>query len=86
MKTLILIAIAGSLMTSGASAGQDNPTKSHQVRVGHGKVLNPADLVGLNPQPEPPRVSKLRLPPQGLVGLNPQPEPPSVGIVLRIRR
>lgn len=32
--------------------------------------LNPADLLGLNPQPEPPK-------PVDLFGLNPQPEPPS---------
>ena len=33
------------------------------------KRLKPTDLLGLNPQPEPPK-------PADLFGLNPQPEPP----------
>ena len=62
---------------SSAEVGTTAQTNVHQVQPGTAtanvkkkKSVKPSDLVGLNPQPEPPK-------PADLVGLNPQPEPPS---------
>lgn len=86
MKTLLLIAaVAASWMAGDAMAGQAVIAKAPQPIV-QGKVLRPGDLVGLNPQPEPPSARKRGLPAGSLVGLNPQPEPPSMDGILAKRR
>ncbi len=53
-----------------------------QQEMNYLQQISPGDLVGLNPQPEPPSSPAMSNPgppdsPWDLVGLNPQPEPPS---------
>lgn len=70
--TVFLIAMGVLASTSGSSA-QTAQTGSAN------RPLLQRDMVGLNPQPEPPSKNKMKrkLRPNEIRGLNPQPEPPS---------